>query len=150
MEFVFGAFSYTLWNKSNWKQKCIEPTRNLVMAMAKSAVEAQGKRGRGNFLCGLAGLSSPSLVGRLYSVDWTQDWTVGLDWGTGLTESCAHPISKQHTHYYTTICLHHMNWIQGRRPSPDINIDRTRRSFSSHFWNSSYLLRWPSIVPEKV
>jgi len=37
---------------------------------------------------------------RLYSVDWTCDWTVGLDWGTGLTESCAHPISKKHTHYY--------------------------------------------------
>ena len=29
------------------------------------------------------------LVGRLYSVDWTQDWTVGLDCGTGLRESCA-------------------------------------------------------------
>ena len=64
-------------------------------------------------------------VGRLYSVDWTQDWTVGLDCGTGLTESCAHPISKQHTHYYTAVCLHHMNWIQGRRPSLDINTDRT-------------------------
>ena len=71
--------------------------------------------------------------GRLYSVDWTRDWTVGLDWGTGLTESCAHPISKPHTHYYTTVYLHHMNWIQGRRPSLDININRTRRSFSSHF-----------------
>jgi len=23
-------------------------------------------------------------VGHLYSVDWTQDWTVGLDCGTGL------------------------------------------------------------------
>jgi len=29
-------------------------------------------------------------VGRLYSVDWTRDWTVGLDCGTGLAESCAH------------------------------------------------------------
>ena len=27
--------------------------------------------------------------GRLYSVDWTRDWTVGLDCGTGLRESCA-------------------------------------------------------------
>ena len=112
MEFVFGAFSYTLWNKSNWKQKCIEPTRNLVMAMAKSAVEAQGKRGRGNFLCGLAGLSSPSLVGRLYSVDWTQDWTVELDWGTGLTESCAHPIrSSTHT---TTLQYAYITWTEFR------------------------------------
>ena len=33
----------------------------------------------------------------------------GLDCGTGLTESCAHPTSKQHTHYYTTVYLHHMN-----------------------------------------
>jgi len=24
------------------------------------------------------------LDGRLYSVDWTRDWTVGLDCGTGL------------------------------------------------------------------
>jgi len=23
-------------------------------------------------------------MGRLYSVDWTRDWTVGLDCGTGL------------------------------------------------------------------
>ena len=51
------------------------------------------------------------------TVDWTQDWTEGLDRGNGLTESCAHPILKQHTHYYTTVYLHHMNWIQGRRPS---------------------------------
>jgi len=28
--------------------------------------------------------------GHLYLVDWTRDWTVGLDYGTGLTESCAH------------------------------------------------------------
>jgi len=28
--------------------------------------------------------------GYLYLVDWTRDWTVGLDCGTGLTESCAH------------------------------------------------------------
>jgi len=27
-------------------------------------------------------------IGRLYSVDWTRDWTVGQDCGTGLTESC--------------------------------------------------------------
>ena len=76
----------------------------------------------------------PMWPGCLYSVDWTRDWRVGLDWGTGLTESCAHPvISKQHTHH-TTVYLHHMNWIQGRRPSLDINIDRTRRSFNSHFF----------------
>jgi len=62
------------------------------------------------------------------------DWTVGLDCGTGLTESCAHLISKQHTHYFTTVYLHHMNWTQGRRPSLDINIDRTRQSFSSHLY----------------
>ena len=33
--------------------------------------------------------SKVTSVGRLYSVDWTWDWTVGLDSGTGLTESCA-------------------------------------------------------------
>jgi len=46
----------------------------------------------------------PSLFGGLDS-----DWTVGPDCGTGLTESCAHPISKQHIHYYTAVYLHHMN-----------------------------------------
>ena len=30
------------------------------------------------------GPSSSHLRGRLYSVDWTRDWTVGLDCGTGL------------------------------------------------------------------
>jgi len=41
--------------------------------------------------------------------------------------------------YNTTVYLHHMNWIQGRRPSLDINIIRTRRSFSSHFcWCACY------------
>jgi len=58
-------------------------------------------------------------AGCLNSEDWTPDWTVGLD---------------QHTHYYATVYLHHMNWIQGRRPLLNINIVRTRRSFSSHFW----------------
>ena len=33
--------------------------------------------------------SKVTSVGRIYSVDWTWDWTVGLDSGTGLTESCA-------------------------------------------------------------
>ena len=42
-------------------------------------------------------LQAEACCGRLYSVDWTRDWTVGLDCGTGLRESCAHPISKQHT-----------------------------------------------------
>jgi len=48
------------------------------------------------------------------SIRWTGlrtglwDWTEGLDWGTGLTESCAHPISTQHTHYYTRVYIHHM------------------------------------------
>jgi len=41
--------------------------------------------------------------GRLYSMDWTRDWTVGLDCGTGVTESCAPLILKQHKHYYTTV-----------------------------------------------
>ena len=27
------------------------------------------------------------MLGCLYSVDWTRDWTVGLDCGTGLRES---------------------------------------------------------------
>ena len=37
-------------------------------------------------------------VGHLYLVDWTQDWTVGLDYGTGLRQSCAHHFGwlKQH------------------------------------------------------
>jgi len=34
------------------------------------------------------------------------DWTEGLD---SCTESCAHLISRQHTHYYATVYLHHMN-----------------------------------------
>jgi len=44
-------------------------------------------------------------AGCLNSEDWTPDWTVGLDRGTGLTESGTHPISKQHTHYYATVLL---------------------------------------------
>jgi len=80
----------------------------------------------------LSSSHNKNLPGRLYSVDWTRDWI--WDWTKGLdSESCAHPISKQHTHYYTTVYLHHMKWIQGRRPLLDINIDRTRGSFSSHF-----------------
>jgi len=63
----------------------------------------------------------------------------GLDCGTGLTESCTHPISMQHTHYYTTVHLHRTNWIQGRLPSFNINIIKTRWSFSSHFcWCACY------------
>jgi len=50
------------------------------------------------------------LCGCLYLVHWTCDWTMGLDCGTGLT-SCAHLISKQHTHYCTTVYLHNMNSI---------------------------------------
>jgi len=64
------------------------------------------------------------------SIWWTGlwDWTEGLD-----SHKVALTISKQHTHNYTTVYLHHMNWIQGRRPSLDINITGTRWSFSSHF-----------------
>ena len=42
-----------------------------------------------------AGWTWPSLFG----VD------SGLDWETRLTKSCTHPISKQHTHYHTTVYL---------------------------------------------
>ena len=42
---------------------------------------------------------TPGMVraSRLYSVDWTRDWTVGLGLGTGLTQSCTHPTLMQHT-----------------------------------------------------
>ena len=68
------------------------------------------------------------------SIRWTGlgtglwDWTEGLD-----SRKVALIQFRSRTHYYTTVYLHHMNWIQGRRPSLDINIDRTRRRFSSHF-----------------
>ena len=37
------------------------------------------------------------VLGPPSSLHRTLDWTVGLDWGTGLTESCAHHFEAAHT-----------------------------------------------------
>jgi len=80
------------------------------------------------------------LATKAVSIQWTGLWTGLWDWTVGLDSQKAALIRfRSSTHYYTTVYLHHMNWIQGRRPSLNNNIDRTRRSFSSHFcWCACY------------